>query len=144
MSDIRCSFCSIEARALGDRVMIAGPHTIYICSDCVALCADIIVEKKANDLLKVVGDDVDLIARLTSERDAAVARANKLQLEMSLIAQSVARAMPEPPAIRCMWCQVAIDSEASAREHVATCEKHPAVIELRRLQPRRRAARREK
>lgn len=144
MSEIRCSFCSIEARALVDKVMIAGPHTIYICSDCVALCADILVEKKANEIMKVVGEDVDLIARLTSERDAAVDRARTLELEMSLIARSVARAMPAPHAVRCMWCDIALDGEAAARAHVATCDKHPAVIELRRQQARRPAARRAK
>jgi hypothetical protein len=144
MSDIRCSFCSIEARAMVDKLMIAGPHTIYICSDCVALCADVLVEKKANDLLKVVGEEVDLIARLTSERDAAVDRARTLEFELSMIARSVARAMPEPHTVRCMWCDVSLDGEAAARDHVATCDKHPAVIELRRQQPRRRVARRTK
>jgi hypothetical protein len=144
MSDIRCSFCSIEARAMVDKLMIAGPHTIYICSDCVALCADVLVEKKANDLLKVVGEEVDLIARLTRERDSAVDRARTLEFELSLIARSVARVSPAPHAVRCMWCDLALDGEAAARAHVATCEKHPAVIELRRQQPRRRTARRAK
>jgi len=37
-----CSFCGKNERAV--RRLIAGPHTIFICNECVDLCNDILAE----------------------------------------------------------------------------------------------------
>lgn len=149
-SNIRCSFCAVTGRELFVRAapgkLIAGPADVYICSDCVGLCAEVLIEERAGGSLTAIGEHVDIIATLTSERDAltserdaAVARARRLELGMEVIAKSVVQAMPELRGLRCMWCNVQLADDAAAREHVATCAKHPAVIELRALEAKRRA-----
>ena len=40
---VRCSFCNKTQDQV--RKMIAGPTGVYICDECVDLCADIIEEK---------------------------------------------------------------------------------------------------
>jgi hypothetical protein len=143
---IRCSFCSISHRELTARMnavpgiykMIAGPVGVYICADCVKLCVDVLVEgQPADGALTALGDNVNLVATLTRDLEAATSRVRKLESEIGLIAKSVARVLPGPHAIKCSWCDLALDSDAAAREHVATCDQHPAVIELRRVQQRR-------
>ena len=41
---IKCSFCGKSQDAV--RRMIAGPEGIYICDECVDICADIIEEEE--------------------------------------------------------------------------------------------------
>jgi len=142
VSDIRCSFCSLSLREMSAREvtgkMFAGPAGIHICADCVKLCVDILVEgQRADGLLTALGDNVNLVATLTRDLEAATSRVRDLEFEIKMIAKSVARAMPGPHAIRCMWCDLDLDSDAAARVHVATCEQHPAVVELRREQQRK-------
>ena len=42
-SKIRCSFCNKSQDQV--RKMIAGPAGVYICDECVEICADIIDEE---------------------------------------------------------------------------------------------------
>jgi len=43
----------------------------------------------------------------------------------------IMQAPGEPPVITyCVWCKLSGMTDAQAREHLATCEKHPAVIRL--------------
>ena len=44
---IKCSFCGKSQDAV--RRMIAGPEGIYICDECVDICADIIEEEEYDD-----------------------------------------------------------------------------------------------
>jgi hypothetical protein len=158
-NEIRCSFCSISHREMSAKAamglsgiykMIAGPAGIFICAECVGLCADILVEGRAKAELAPIGDNVELVAKLTTEPDtattrelaAATARLRALEFALGEIAASATRAMPDLRALRCMWCELALANDDAAREHVATCKKHPAVIELRRKERRPRAARR--
>lgn len=89
MSDIRCSFCGIERER--SQAMISGPR-VYICGDCVQLCAQIVFEQRdfAGPIKEISGH-----------------------------------------SIACMWCDAQLDDREAAREHTATCARHPAVIALR-------------
>ena len=42
---IRCSFCNKTEDQV--RKLIAGPDGVYICDECVDICAEIIEEEKA-------------------------------------------------------------------------------------------------
>ena len=42
-NDIRCSFCNKTQNQV--RKLIAGPSGVYICDDCVDICADILEEE---------------------------------------------------------------------------------------------------
>jgi predicted SprT family Zn-dependent metalloprotease len=47
MSHYRCSFCGKERAEV--RRMIAGPNQVYICSECVALCNEIIDREETHE-----------------------------------------------------------------------------------------------
>jgi ATP-dependent Clp protease ATP-binding subunit ClpX len=42
--DLRCSFCGRKS-AEGHRKMVAGPHGVFICQECVELCVEIFDEQ---------------------------------------------------------------------------------------------------
>ena len=42
-NDIRCSFCNKTQSQV--RKLIAGPAGVYICDECVDICADILEEE---------------------------------------------------------------------------------------------------
>jgi ATP-dependent Clp protease ATP-binding subunit ClpX len=44
----KCSFCDESATAA--RALIAGPNDVFICSECVALCQDVLSEGRSNDM----------------------------------------------------------------------------------------------
>ena len=44
-SDPVCSFCG-KRKSNGNRRFIAGPASVYICEDCVDLCAEILEEER--------------------------------------------------------------------------------------------------
>ena len=46
-SDIRCSFCNKTQNQV--RKLIAGPAGVYICDDCIEICADILEEELQDD-----------------------------------------------------------------------------------------------
>ena len=58
-SDIRCSFCNKPQDQV--RKMIAGPAGIYICDECVEICADIIEEEFEEEEAFVEDDDINLL-----------------------------------------------------------------------------------
>lgn len=140
-SETRCSFCAISLRDLADRKMIAGPVGVYICTDCVKLCVDILVEGRTDATLTTIGDNIDIVNKLRTELDVATARVRMLEFEIGMIAKSVARAMPKVRRIHCAWCDIDLADDDAAREHTAICDKHPAVIELRRMKRSPRARR---
>lgn len=127
VSELRCSFCGIAHRDIPGWALIAGP-AVYICSDCVQLCAEIVEERRGTaGTVKQAGGAVDLeYAR----------RVSTLELAIKAIAREVVQVMPGPHSIRCMWCDRQLEGEGEAREHVETCERHPAVVELRKLKGR--------
>lgn len=54
---VRCSFCGKESKDV--RKLIAGPDSVHICDECVALCKEIIEEDaQANGATKEVSRDV--------------------------------------------------------------------------------------
>jgi hypothetical protein len=44
-TDFVCSFCH-RKRSDGNRRMIAGPDGVFICDDCIELCAEILEEER--------------------------------------------------------------------------------------------------
>ena len=58
-SDIRCSFCNKPQDQV--RKMIAGPAGIYICDECVEICADIIEEEFEEEEAFVEDDAINLL-----------------------------------------------------------------------------------
>ena len=55
---IRCSFCNKTQDQV--RKLIAGPPGVYICDECVDVCADIIEEEYEDDILEG-GPDINLL-----------------------------------------------------------------------------------
>ena len=47
-SGLRCSFCHKTQQEDGKLKIIAGPQNVFICSDCVRLCLEIIRENTQN------------------------------------------------------------------------------------------------
>ena len=58
-SDIRCSFCNKPQDQV--RKMIAGPAGIYICDECVEICADIIEEEFDDEEVFEEDQDINLL-----------------------------------------------------------------------------------
>ncbi len=52
---LRCSFCNKSQEQV--RKLIAGP-SVYICDECISLCADIIADEFEADIAKNYGDDL--------------------------------------------------------------------------------------
>ena len=46
-NDIRCSFCNKTQGQV--RKLIAGPAGVYICDECIDICADILEEEMEED-----------------------------------------------------------------------------------------------
>ena len=58
-SDIRCSFCNkIQDQV---RKLIAGPSGVYICDECVEICADIIEEEYEEEEEIIDSDEINLL-----------------------------------------------------------------------------------
>lgn len=125
MSDIRCSFCGLERER--SQVMISGPR-VYICGDCVQLCAQIVFEQRdfAGPL-----KEISVFSALTTDIESTRRRVRKLESAIKTVANAVAGVLPAPHSIACMWCDAQLDDREAAREHTATCARHPAVIALR-------------
>ena len=122
-----CSFCAKARREVS--TLIAGPR-VYICEECVQLCCEILVERRASGKLTTMTDGADTVGKLHAELQVLRESEGKLRNAVSSIARSL-EAVTEWKSIHCMWCALALSSEEAAREHVATCEQHPAVIKLR-------------
>jgi len=58
-SDIRCSFCNKNQDQV--RKLIAGPSGIYICDECVEICADIIEEEYEEEEEVLESEDINLL-----------------------------------------------------------------------------------
>ncbi len=58
-SDIRCSFCNKTQDQV--RKLIAGPAGVYICDECVEICADIIEEEYEEEELSAEEEDINLL-----------------------------------------------------------------------------------
>lgn len=58
-SDIRCSFCNKTQDQV--RKLIAGPSGVYICDECVDICADIIEEEYEDEEEIINSDDINLL-----------------------------------------------------------------------------------
>jgi ATP-dependent Clp protease ATP-binding subunit ClpX len=43
--DLRCSFCWSKSSE-GHRKMVAGPHGVFICQECVQMCVEIFEEQR--------------------------------------------------------------------------------------------------
>ena len=58
-SEIRCSFCNKTQDQV--RKLIAGPSGVYICDECVEICADIIEEEYEEEEEIIDSDDINLL-----------------------------------------------------------------------------------
>ena len=58
-SEIRCSFCNKTQDQV--RKLIAGPSGVYICDECVEICADIIEEEYEEEEEILDSDDINLL-----------------------------------------------------------------------------------
>lgn len=58
-SDIRCSFCNKSQDQV--RKLIAGPAGVYICDECVDICADIIEEEYEEEEEILENDEINLL-----------------------------------------------------------------------------------
>lgn len=142
-TDFVCTFCGKTRREVGK--LISGPR-VFICDECVELCAQILVEEKekGNPKLQLLSEQTSTLGTVREEIDAAERRARELERTILDVARTVARVLPTPLAYRCVWCEATHDDIEATRQHVATCDKHPAVLKLREIEakkPRRRAAR---
>jgi len=140
VSEFICSFCSRPMREA--RKLIAGP-AVFICSECVELCCHVLVEEKdkGDPKPQLLGEQTSAFAKMSADLYEATKRARVLEHAMRSIAREVAGAIPAPHQINCSWCGLLLADTDAAREHVATCDKHPAVIRLRELEvstPKRR------
>ncbi len=54
--EIRCSFCGKTQEQV--KKLIAGPSGVYICDECVDICADIIEEEEEND--DIISDEMEI------------------------------------------------------------------------------------
>ena len=58
-SEVRCSFCNKTQDQV--RKLIAGPSGVYICDECVEICADIIEEEYEEEEEVLDSDDINLL-----------------------------------------------------------------------------------
>ena len=58
-SDIRCSFCNKTQDQV--RKLIAGPAGVYICDECVEICADIVEEEFDDDEEVIDSEEINLL-----------------------------------------------------------------------------------
>ena len=58
-SEVRCSFCNKTQDQV--RKLIAGPSGVYICDECVEICADIIEEEYEEEEEILENDDINLL-----------------------------------------------------------------------------------
>jgi hypothetical protein len=122
--DFCCSFCGKPRRQVA--VLISGPR-VFICDECVGICVDVLVDEKSKGRLEVIGERVDAMAKLQAERDEAQDELGKLRRIVKRIEDALG---PPPVKIKCLWCNLDLESRDVAKEHVGSCEKHPAVIKL--------------
>ena len=86
-NDIRCSFCNKTQSQV--RKLIAGPAGVYICDECVDICADILEEELEDE------EDFDLLEeRLLNYPALAIAQCHRVMNGMSKkVRKNVNRAM---------------------------------------------------
>ena len=58
-SEVRCSFCNKTQEQV--RKLIAGPAGVYICDECIEICADIIEEEYEEEEEILDSDDINLL-----------------------------------------------------------------------------------
>lgn len=147
LDDMHCSFCA-KPRQECSR-LIAGPASVFICDECVGLCASILVDGAPglSPLASIAGSvkrlhDVD---RLTAEIDR-LSRTKALRADAAnaLIAarkaiDDAAEAFEMGMIAKCYWCGV-INRDDAIKDHAAECDKHPAVMKLREATSRKRKA----
>jgi hypothetical protein len=140
VSDFKCSFCG---KPQAECLALIQATAVFICDECVGLCVSILVEKKIDAPFKLIGDAGKLLVKLQADADAAIERARSdhaviqdLRSKFHTVFDSVRElglALDEPRRQRCCWCGY-IAQEPVMKEHVATCDQHPAVIRLRELE----------
>ena len=144
MADFNCSFCGRSHRDAA--TMISGP-AVFICDECVGLCVDVLVGRSADGGPRL-SHGVEVAAKMRADLDAAEAaaraaekRARDYEAAIKILGDANTRALEAIGGIthRCTWCGELCTSE-NVRDHVATCERHPAVIKLREYEATKRKA----
>lgn len=135
MADFNCSFCGRSHRDAA--TMISGP-AVFICDECVGLCVDILVGRSADGGPRLA-HGVEVAAKMRADLDAAEAaaraaekRTRGYEAAIKILGDANTRALEAIGGIthRCTWCGELCTND-SVRDHVAACERHPAVIRLR-------------
>jgi ATP-dependent Clp protease ATP-binding subunit ClpX len=85
-----CSFCGLAAGQV--RCLISGPR-VFICSDCVQLCCEILVERKESGSLEVIGDIVPTLAELGEKVHSLELENGRLRRSMEFIRDSAKQAL---------------------------------------------------
>ena len=130
-----CSFCGRSDVAK----MLAGPVGVYICNECVFLCLDVLREQGADlpDAAKQAlsaaakseeHEDLRRVAKHIAENLANASIPLREAFDLLRKAGLAGRA-----SVECYWCNGRF-REQEISEHVASCEKHPAVTALREMQ----------
>lgn len=128
--------------------MISGP-AVFICDECVGLCVDILGARSADGGPRLA-HGVEVAAKMRADLDAAEAaaraaekRTRGYEAAIKILGDANTRALEAIGGIthRCTWCGELCTND-SVRDHVAACERHPAVIRLREYEAKRKAARR--
>lgn len=128
--EFKCVLC--EWRRPASRVIACAD--CFICFECVEMCAQIVIDHTSDEDHRT-DRAVDRLVE-ASELRAEVARMRtagaSLRLAMTSI-EDAAKTLGLPAQSRCRWCGEAFGDDV-VQGHVATCEKHPAVILLREYQ----------
>ena len=64
--EIRCSFCNKTQDQV--KKLIAGPAGVYICDECVDICADIIEEEFEDEPVAAKGQEINLLKPVVRKR----------------------------------------------------------------------------
>lgn len=118
--------------------MIAGP-AVFICNECVELCVAVLIEQKVPI---VDGSACDAMSRILKyEEDLSTMRHAHRMAGIGLVGvmHTIAGVLSglglkQEDAMQCCWCGRTFAAGDEIRNHVATCEKHPAVIRLMEIQ----------
>ena len=74
---IRCSFCGKPESQV--RKMIAGPHGVYICDECVDICSEIVSEElKDDDGVQTDDEDFELRKKMKNNSGNNISEDNNI------------------------------------------------------------------
>lgn len=117
--------------------MIAGP-AVFICNECVELCVAVLVEEKVpivdgsacDEMSRSLEREAEMSAMHHARRMAGISLVGVMHTIAGVLSNL---GLKQEDAMQCAWCERPFAAD-EIRNHVATCEKHPAVILLKEIQ----------